>query len=117
MLLLTVVVALREEKEIIDEEQMAPTPAPAAAPVPAPAATPAAATCHGSAIPKQHGEIIMVSPLPEAHEENTEKCVVLLKAKNGMQKGRLLGFFENSGNFILDISRNIIKRTIISLFI
>ena len=103
MLLLTVVEALREEKETVDDEQMAPTPASAAAPVPAPAATPAAATCHGSAIPKQHGEIIMVSPLPQAHEENTEKCVAVLKAKNGMSNGRFLRFFENSGNYLVKL--------------
>ena len=88
---------------MIDEEQMAPTPAPAATPVPAPAATPATATCHGSAIPKQHEEIIMVSPLPQAHEENMEKCVAVLKAKNGISKGRFLRFFENSGNYLVKV--------------
>ena len=96
VLLLTVIEALREEKETNEEEKktaiLASSPsAPAAAP----------ATYHGSAAPKQHGDIIKVSPLPPAHNENTEKCPTVLRADNVKAKGRFLRFFENSGNFLV----------------
>ena len=84
--------ALREEKETNEEENKAAIPAPSPS---APAAAPA--TYHGSVTPKQHGDIIMVSPLPPAPAENKEKSVVIFNANNGMSKGKLLSFFENSG--------------------
>ena len=94
VLLLTVIEALREEKETNEEEKktaiLASSPsAPAAAP----------ATYHGSPAPKQHGDIIKVSPLPPAPAENKEKSVVVFKENNGMSKCRVLRFFENSGNY------------------
>ena len=86
--------ALREEKETNEEENKA---AIADSSPSAPAAAPA--TYHGSPAPKQHGDIIKVSPLPPAPAEKKQTSVVVFKANSGMSKSRILHFFENSGNY------------------
>ena len=86
--------AMREEKETNEEENKAAIPASS------PSAPPTApATYHGSVTPKQHADIIMVSPLPPALAENKEKSVVIFNANYGMSKGKFLSFFENSGTY------------------